>query len=169
MVKCNCKYFSCGGQDIPQRTEYEHAKKDCIAKVKASLAACAVVAQPLPISQPSGSQVPSPRLDSSPSPTPLPSQHVSLNASDPEAMPISCLSASLRGHTSAIHHEVDVAEDQGCQYKERQMLSLNCLEDIGDLVEVKEQDKEMHGSEPSLSIASPHLHTLHQQYGVPGC
>jgi hypothetical protein len=141
MAPCYCKYLGCGGQDIPQCTQHEHEKKDCIAKVKASLACCVVISQPLHATLPSHSQVHPPLLDPPPS-CPCFLGHPP-NPNDTVPMSISCPPTPLRGHTSIAHEELDVVGEQGCWYKEHQTLSLDCLDNIGDLVKVKEQDKDL--------------------------
>jgi hypothetical protein len=156
MAPCYCKYLGCGGQDIPQRTQHEHEKKDRIAKVKASLARRAVVSQPSHATLPSRSQAHPPLLDPPPS-RPRLLGHPP-NPDDAVPMSISRPPTPLRGHTSFAQEELDMVEERGRRYEERQTLSLDRSDNIGDLAEVEEQDEDL-SLEPGPSTHDPSVHT----------
>jgi hypothetical protein len=145
MTLCYCKYNQCSGANVPARTQRDHAKRDRVAALRASL----------------GHRTPSNRLDQSS--VPAPNTPFPAHPSHPLRVPRLLPPASEPPHTPPMHitsptqtpsspcyssidagrlgtelQECATAEERGRNYEEHTNLFLDHLDDLGDLNEVED-------------------------------
>jgi hypothetical protein len=151
MPPCNCKYNRCNGAQVPARTQRDHAKRDRIFALKASLGSRTpfqkLVQPPAPAQETPLDAHPLPTSPIFPLPPPTLKQPCSPPRcpSPPAPNPSNTLQSGLGDHILAAElQDRAAAEERGRDYEEHATLLLDHLDELGDLDEIDESSEPPH-------------------------